>query len=139
MSVGWLLTLPGGREARYWEEASTKQRILRFDYLALSASVVVNLLLACFNLRALRRRAVTIIITSQLQLAQVLWLTLSPAIYGRHRETVTILQQLRWTVNLAKLMRNIPTQGVVRLCLFGHAIQPGTLVAFVAVACLYPM
>jgi hypothetical protein len=139
MTIGRLLTLPGGGEARYWEDARVRERILRFDNLALSAGVVINLLLACFNLRALRRRAVTIIITSQLQLAQLLWLKLSPSIYGRHRGTVTILQQLRWTVNSAKLMRNIPTQGVVCLCVFGQPVQPGTLAAFVTVAFLYPM
>ena len=139
MPIGWLLTLAGGQEARYWEDARVRERILRFDYLALSAGVVINFLLACFNLGALRRRAVTIIITCQLQLAQLLWLKLSPAVYGRHRGTVTILQQLRWTVNAAKLLRKTPAESVLSLAVFGRAVQPGTMVAFVIVVCICPM
>ena len=139
MTMGWLLTLPGGREAQYWEDAGTREQIRRFDLLALSAGAVINLLLACINLRALRRHAVAIIITCQLQLAQVLWLKLSPAVYGRHRGTVTILHQLRWTVNAAKLLWKAPTQSVISLAVFGRAVQPGTMVAFVIVVCICPM
>ena len=85
-----------------------------------------------------RRRAVTII-TGKLQLAQVLWLTLNPATYDRHRGTVTILQRLRWMATAAGSMRSLPTKHMFEAVYFERTVRPATLGAFLMVACLLPM